>query len=40
MRMNHKLANGMKMWKRNGNITILSFSLKGLKIAHKKEEEK
>jgi hypothetical protein len=32
--MNHKLANGMKMWKENGNITTLFFSLKGLEILH------
>ena len=28
--MNHKLANGMKMWKGNGDITTLLFSLKRL----------
>ena len=28
-----QLANGMKMWKRNGNTTTL-FSLKGLEIVH------
>ena len=28
--MNHKLANGMKMWKGNGNTITLLFSLKGL----------
>ena len=33
-RMNHKLANGMKMWKGNKNTTNLLFSLKGLKIVH------
>ena len=27
--MDHKLANGMKIWKRNGNTTTLLFSLKG-----------
>ena len=32
--MNHKLANGMKMWKGNGNTTTLIFSLKGLEILH------
>ena len=30
--MNHKLANGMKMWKGNGNTTTLLFSLKRLEI--------
>ena len=35
-RMNHKLANCMKMWKGNGNTTTLLFSLKGIK----KEEDK
>ena len=33
--MNHKLANGMKIWKENGNAATL-FSLKGLEILHKK----
>ena len=33
--MNHKLANGMKMWKGNGDTTTLLFSLKGLEILHK-----
>ena len=28
------LANGMKMWKGNGNTTTLLFSLKGLEILH------
>ena len=32
--MNHKLTNGMKMWKGNGNTITLSFSLKGLEILH------
>ena len=32
--MNHKLANGMKIWKGNGNTTTLLFSLKGLGILH------
>jgi hypothetical protein len=32
--MNHKLANGMNMWKGNGNTTKLLFSLKGLDILH------
>jgi hypothetical protein len=32
-RMNHKLANGMNMWRGNGNTTTL-FSLKGLEILH------
>ena len=31
--MNNKFANGMKMWKGNGNTTIL-FSLKRLEIVH------
>ena len=34
MRMNHKLANGIKMWKGNGNTTTLLFSLKRLEIIH------
>ena len=33
--MNHMLANGMKMWKENGNTTTLLFSLKGIEILHK-----
>ena len=37
--MNHKLANGMKTSKENGNTNKLSFSLKGLKILHKKRKE-
>jgi hypothetical protein len=32
--MNHNLANGMKMWKGNGNNTTLLFSMKGLNILH------
>ena len=32
--MNHKLTNGMKMWKGNGNTTTLLFFLKRLKIVH------
>jgi hypothetical protein len=32
--MNHNLANGMKIWKGNGNNTSLLFSLKGLDILH------
>jgi hypothetical protein len=32
--MNHKLANGMKMWKGNGNTITLLFSLKGLETLH------
>ena len=32
--MNHKLANGMKMWKGYGNTTTLLFSLKRLEIVH------
>jgi hypothetical protein len=31
--MNHKLANGMKLWKGNGNTTTL-FSLKILEIVY------
>ena len=27
--MNYKLANGMNMWKGNGNTTTILFSLKG-----------
>ena len=30
--MDHKLANGTKMWKGNGNTITLLFSLKGLEI--------
>ena len=30
----HKLANGMKMWKGNGNTTKLLFSLKRLEIVY------
>jgi hypothetical protein len=36
--MNHKLANGMKMWKGNGNTTTLLFSLKGLDILHQERK--
>ena len=32
--MNHNLANGMELWKGNGNTTTLLFSLKGLEILH------
>jgi hypothetical protein len=32
--MNHKLANGMKLWKGNGNTTTLIVSQKGLEILH------
>ena len=32
--MNHKLTNGMKLWKGNGNTTTLLFSLKGHEIVH------
>jgi len=35
--MNHKLANGMKMWKGNGNTTVILFSLKGLEILHQEK---
>jgi hypothetical protein len=31
--MNHNLANGMKIWKGNGNTTVL-FSLKKFEILH------
>jgi len=37
--MNHKLANGMKMWKGNRNTTTLLFSLKRLKIVHQERRE-
>jgi hypothetical protein len=37
-RMNHNLANGMKMWKGNGNTTKLLFSLKGLEILHQEKK--
>ena len=33
-RKNQKLANGMNMWKENGNTTTLLFSLKGLGILY------
>jgi hypothetical protein len=39
MQMNHKLANGMMMWKGNGNTTILLFSLKELDILHQERRE-
>ena len=32
--MNQRLVKGMKMWKGNGNITTLLFSLKRLEIVH------
>ena len=32
--MNHKLTNGMQMWKGNLNTTTLLFSLKELEILH------
>ena len=35
-RMNHKLINGMKICKGNGNTTTLLFSLKGLEMLHQK----
>ena len=35
--MNHKLVKGINMWKRNGNTTIVLFSVKRLEILHKKE---
>ena len=31
---NINMANGMKMWKRNGNTTALLFFLKGFEILH------
>ena len=34
LQLNRKLANGMKMWKGNGNSTTLLFSMKGLEILH------
>ena len=34
IRLNHKLANDMKMWKGNGNTTTLLFSLKRLDILY------
>jgi hypothetical protein len=37
--MNHKLANGIKMWKGNGNITTLLFSLKGFESLHQEKRE-
>ena len=38
--MSHKLANGMKMWKGNENITtLLLFSLNDMKFYVRKEEE-
>jgi hypothetical protein len=36
--MSHKLANDMKMWKGNGNTTILLFSQKILSILHKERK--
>jgi hypothetical protein len=38
--MNHKLANGTKMWNGNGNTTTLLFSLKGLEILHQERRGK
>ena len=35
MRINHKLAYEMIIWKGNGNTTTLLFSLKGLEILHR-----
>jgi hypothetical protein len=37
--MNHKLANGMKIWKGNVNTITLIFSLKG-KFYIKRNEDK
>ena len=36
--MNHKLDNGIKIWKGNGNTDTLLFSLKGLEILHQKRK--
>jgi hypothetical protein len=38
-RMNHKLFNGKKMWKGNGNTTTLLFSPKRLVILHQERRE-
>ena len=37
--MNHNLANGIKMWKGNGDNTRLLFSLKRLELYIMKEED-
>ena len=37
--MNNKLANGMKMWKGDGNTATLLFSLKRLEIVHQERRE-
>ena len=34
LRMNHRLASGIKILKRNGNTTILLFSLEEIEILH------
>jgi hypothetical protein len=36
--MNHKMANGMKIWKGNRKTTTLLFSLKELKILHQERK--
>jgi hypothetical protein len=38
--MNQKWANGMKIWKRDGNTTTLPFSLKGLENVHQERRGK
>jgi hypothetical protein len=37
--MSHKLDNGLKMWKENGNTTTF-FPLKRLEVIHPEEEDK
>ena len=32
--MGYKLANGKRMWEKNGNTSTLSISLNGLEILH------
>ena len=39
-RMNEKLANGMQLWKGNGNATTLSFCLKRLEVLHEEKKKK
>ena len=39
-RMNHKLANGMDMWKGNSNTITLLFSLKELEVLHQERRGK
>ena len=36
--VNYKLPNGMNMWKKNGNITTLLFSLKGLEVLNQERK--